>query len=75
MLELIPALADLPGLFQDPAQGAERAQVGAFVQRGGEDLGRWLVTEALRIQDLKDPLVFGKKKRSFNEPWYDGLES
>jgi hypothetical protein len=30
-------------------------------QRGGEDLGRWLVTEAPRIQDLKGSLVFGRR--------------
>ena len=62
MTELIAALAKLAGLLEDAVYGADRAQVSAFVQRGGEDLCRWLVTEALRIQDLKDPLVFGRRQ-------------
>ena len=134
MAKLLAAFANLAGM-EDAVHRAHRAMIAALIQQGGVDFGRRLVTEAPRIQDLKDPLMFGrrqgagrarskgaggavgligrrwryseargtlsarqaaaapekpadltaatdnlarllgKKKRSFNKPWYDGLES
>lgn len=62
MTQLSAPLADLAGLLQDAVHGADRAQVGSLVQQGGEDFVWCLVLEALGMQHVEDPLLFGGRQ-------------
>ena len=52
-----------PGLAQQPVHRGHRAQVGAFVQQRGPDLGRRQVGEPLAVQHVQDRLAFGRGQR------------
>lgn len=57
MTELIAALAKLAGLLEDAVHGADRAEVGAFVQRGGKDLGGGLSRKRCELRTSRPPGV------------------
>jgi hypothetical protein len=57
MPELGAALADFAVLGEDAVHGADRAVVDALVEQAGVDLGRRLVGEARRVQQVEDGLL------------------
>ena len=53
MAELIAAFADFVVLVEDAIHGADRAVVDALIKQAGIDLGRRLVSEAWRMQQVQ----------------------
>ena len=61
MAELLAAFADFAVLAEDAIHGADRAVVDAFIEQAGVDLGRRLVGEARRVQQIQHrPAVAGR---------------
>src|SRR5271166_3128023 len=57
MAELLAAFADFAVLAKDAVHGADRAVVDAFIEQAGVDLGRRLVCEARRMQQIQHNLL------------------
>ena len=57
------ALADLPGLAEQPVHRGDRGQVDALIDEQGPDLPRGLVGEPGTIQDGKQLLTLTGRQR------------
>jgi hypothetical protein len=57
------ALADLPGLAEQPVHRGDRGQVGALIDEQGPDLARGLVLKPRAIQDGKQFLTLAGGQR------------
>jgi hypothetical protein len=55
--ELLAAFADFAVLTKDAVHGADRAVVDAFIEQTGVDLGRRLICEARRMQQIQHHLL------------------
>ena len=57
MAQLLAAFADFAMPAEDAIHGADRAVVDAFIEQSGVDLGRCLVGEARRMQQIQHDLL------------------
>ena len=62
--ELLAAFANLVVLAEDAIHGADRAVVDTFIEQAGVNLGRRLVGEAWRMQQIQHPLLLRNGQRA-----------
>ena len=60
--ELVASLDQYPGVGQDAVHGPLRGEIGAFVEQGGDGLGRGQVGEQGRVQHGTDGLAFNVRQ-------------
>jgi hypothetical protein len=70
MAQLLAAFADFAVLAEDAVHSTDRAMVDTFIEQGGIDLGRRLVGEARRMQQIQHHLVLWDTQRPCgSRPW------
>ena len=64
MAELLAAFADFAVLAENTVHGADRAVVDALIEQAGVNLGRRLVGEARRVQQIQHDLLLRNTQRA-----------